>query len=293
MLTQRQIKEFQKEILDWYKFSKRDLPWREIPDGISLQDRFYRVLVSEIMLQQTQVSRVIPKYKTWLREFPTLASLVKAKTSDVLAAWSGLGYNRRALYLKKIAEVVMKNCNGKIPHNVDTLGQLPGIGEYTARAIACFAFDKQVAVVDTNVRKVIMLRVIARTPPRRGTWQSKKDSHAALGMTMPEIQELANQLLPRGQAYDWNHALMDYAAMMLAKDKAPSASWRTKQSKFLGSNRYYRGQIIKLLIVKKKATLSELRALFEKEPKEFDKIINGLKKDGLIKTVKETIYISS
>ena len=152
-LMSSEVKKFQQKILDWYEKNKRDLPWRRTRDP-------YKIWISEIMLQQTQVSRVIPKYEAWLEKFPTVASLAKAKTADVLAMWSGLGYNRRALNLKKTAERVVNEFGGKFPRDEKLLRSLPGIGEYTAGALLCFAFDEQIAVVDTNIRKVILTQFL-------------------------------------------------------------------------------------------------------------------------------------
>src|SRR5947209_3644935 len=142
------VDSFRRQILDWYDMHRRDLPWRGDPDP-------YHVLVSDVMLQQTQVDRVIPKYLAFLARFPTLQTLASASTADVLRAWQGLGYNRRALNLKRTAEAVVREHSGKLPRTVEELEKLPGIGRYTARAVACFAFGVQVAVVDTNVRRVL------------------------------------------------------------------------------------------------------------------------------------------
>ncbi len=142
------IRAFQDHILTWYDTFKRDLPWRGDPDP-------YHILVSEVMLQQTQVDRVIPKYLAFLERFPTLQSLADASVADVLREWRGLGYNRRALNLKRAAESTVERFGGKLPGTVSELESLPGIGRYTARAVASFAFGVQVPVVDTNVRRVL------------------------------------------------------------------------------------------------------------------------------------------
>src|SRR5260221_6037221 len=204
MISKQKITSFQKQILDWYAKNQRDLPWRRTRDP-------YRILISEVMSQQTQLSRLMPKYLAWLEKFPTVHDLAQAKISDVLHSWSGLGYNRRALNLKKTAEIISKQYHGEFPHSEKDLLSLPGIGEYTARAVLCFAFDQQIAVVDTNVRKVILTR---------------------FAVSEKEISEIAGVLLPVGKAYEWNQALMDYAAAVLKKEKIPIP----KQSKFIGSH---------------------------------------------------------
>jgi A/G-specific adenine glycosylase len=262
-LTSSEIRKFHKKILEWYAVHKRDLPWRHTRDP-------YKILVSEIMLQQTQVPRVIPKYEIWLEKLPTIESLAKAKTSEVLSLWSGLGYNRRALNLKKTAEIIGNVYKGNFPDKEKELLKLPGIGKYTARAILSFAFDKQVAVVDTNVRKVILTK-----------FRNIKEK---------EIQSIADQILPKGKAYDWNHALMDYASTVLKREILQS---RTKQSKFVGSNRYYRGKILKLLLKQKRIKIEELGLKIKEDYTKDDekrlwKIIEDLRSEGFI-TIKNNI----
>src|SRR5882724_867592 len=271
-LRAEQIYDFQNNILSWYKKHKRDLPWRRTRDP-------YHILVSEVMLQQTQVARVIPKFETWLTQFPTISDLAKAKVSDVLSYWSGLGYNRRALNLKKTAEIIVRDFAGKFPQQEKQLLLLPGIGTYTARAVLCFAFDKQVAVVDTNVRKVILTQNFVLRDDK------KTDDK--------ELQNFAEQLLPRGNAYEWNQALMDYASHVLKKEKIPIP----KQSKFIGSHRYYRGQILKTLLQKKKIKMNEIGMLIKKdfslaEKDWLKKLLKELVKEGFIVIKKDTIVLA-
>lgn len=241
-LSPQKIKQFQEKILSWYQENKRSLPWREVPVRTPVQEKAYKVFISEVMSQQTQLSRVVPKYQDWMHAFPMIVDLANAKVADVLHYWSGLGYNRRALNLKKAAEMIVNNFGGKFPMTEKELVSLPGIGKYTARAILCFAFDQQVSVVDTNVRKIIVTQF-------------------GVDGNDQELQEIADQLLPKGKAYDWNQALMDYAAAMLKKEKIAIP----KQSKFLGSHRYYRGQIVKKLLEKKEIKVSELGLLIKKD----------------------------
>lgn len=265
-MTEKEFHNFQTEILAWYAMHQRDLPWRKSRDP-------YRILVSEVMLQQTQVNRVIPKFAQWFAVFPTVHDLAKAKVSDVLALWSGLGYNRRALNLKKTAEIVSQQYNGQFPQTEKGLLALPGIGEYTARALLCFAFDQQVSVVDTNVRKVLMVR-----------------------LQIPEksVGETAEKILPQGRAYEWNQALMDYASAMLKEHKIPIP----KQSKFIGSRRYYRGQILKKLLEKKEIQLKELGKLLkhdysENEYEWLHGLVWELRDEGFVEIHKEKLKLSS
>jgi len=258
------IAALQNEILSWYEEHKRDLPWRKTRDP-------YRILISEIMLQQTQVSRVIPKYTSWLETFPTVTVLANAQAAEVLRLWSGLGYNRRALNLQKAALVISKEYKGIWPKEIAELKKLPGIGEYTARAVLCFAFDEQVAVVDTNVRKVIVTKVV------KGT------------LMLREVQEVADQLLPKGKAYEWNQALMDYSAAMLKKEKISIP----KQSRFIGSNRYYRGKIIKALLEVSVMRRGELQSSIGLENKEalFTQLLLDLTKEGFIRMKEDTVHL--
>ena len=190
-LSPQEIKQFQTKILDWYKVNKRDLPWRQIRFNISLQQRDpYKILLSEVMAQQTQISRVILKYESWLEAFPTIQDLAKASVSNILVYWTGLGYNRRALNLKKTAEIIVNQYDGKFPREESELLKLPGIGQYTARALLCFGFNEQIAVVDTNIRKVILTQFINSHPGEAKTSigsHSKIDSIASLQNDMNQV----------------------------------------------------------------------------------------------------------
>lgn len=256
-MGKQEIKDFQKHILRWYRKHKRNLPWRRTKDP-------YAILISEVMLQQTQVSRVVPKFEQWMKEFPNVQSLANAKTRDVLRLWSGLGYNRRALYLQKAAQKIIADCKGKFPRSEEELVRLPGIGVYTARAVLCFAFNKQVAVMDTNVRKVIL------------TQFAKYETNSKVQDN--EIQKIADTLLPPGKARDWNQALMDYASSELKKEKIPIK----KQATFKNSNRYYRGQIVKKLIAEGRWGIGDARKELALSEEKMRSIIEGLVKDGLI-----------
>ncbi len=307
-IIQKQIKQFQKEILEWYKVNKRNLPWRSDREP-------YHILISEVMLQQTQVGRVIPKFNEWIKLFPTVQSLAKASTADVLRAWSGLGYNRRAIYLKKSAEKIVNYSSNEVrssrirsnnkeilnqvqddetrdvlwPKTEKELRKLPGIGEYTARAILCFAFNEQIAVVDTNIRKVILTRI---KNYELGIKQKKTDSGQAR-MTKKEVQEIAEMLLPKGKAYEWNQALMDYASSRLRHIKIGFGE--AKQSTFKGSNRYYRGYIMKALVTENSLTISEIHKRLENEisKEKLEEIIKGLIKEGMIERDRQVLRISN
>lgn len=182
-------------LLRWYAQKGRDLPWRHTRDP-------YAVLVSEIMLQQTQVERVLPKYREFLERFPTLGGLAEAPTADVIRAWSPLGYNVRAVRLQLIARQAVAEHGGTLPDTLEALLALKGIGRYTAGAIACFAFGLPVATVDTNIRRVLW-RMLRGVEPLE--WPTGQRAARVL-------LDLAVWALPPGQEYDWQQALMDLGA---------------------------------------------------------------------------------
>jgi A/G-specific adenine glycosylase len=175
-------------LLDWYVAHGRRLNFRTRRDP-------YAVLVSELMAQQTQISRVEPAWAAWLERFPSVEALAAAPTADVLRAWAGLGYNRRALDLQRAARMVVEVYGGRFPSSVEELWRLPGVGPYTARAVAAIAFGERVGAVDTNVRRVLG-RVV-------GGWG---------GLDAATLQSVADDLVPEGRAGEWTHALMDVGA---------------------------------------------------------------------------------
>src|SRR5207302_9134096 len=179
-------------LLHWYAAEQRDLPWRTTNDP-------YAILVSEVMLQQTQVDRVLPKYHQFLSAFPTLTDLASASTADVITVWVPLGYNRRAVSLQSIARQVIAEYDGRIPDSIDELLKLKGIGRYTAGAIACFAYHRQVATVDTNIYRVLHRIFLGL-------------EHPEPRLNDAQMLSLAEQVLPAGEAYNWNQALMDLGA---------------------------------------------------------------------------------
>lgn len=242
---------FQNFIFSWWADNKRDLPWRRTRDP-------YKILVSEVMLQQTQVSRVLPKYAEFIEAFPDIYALAHATVARILKVWKGMGYNRRALYLKKTAEIIVHQYQGYFPQTEQELTKLPGVGTYTARALLVFAFEKNVAMVDTNIRQII--------------------THFFFNDTLQKesiIQQVADKLLPRGKSWEWHQALMDYGALELTK--IPGIV--KKQKKFKDSNRFYRGKIIDIL---RESNIEEnvLRKDFSVS------IIEGLIADGLIEREK-------
>lgn len=180
---------FRRRLLAWYRRNGRDLPWRRTRDP-------YRVLVSEMMLQQTQVARVVPKYREWLRRYPSLEALAAASAGEVREVWYPLGYNVRPLRLRSIARTVVRRHGGRLPASRDGLLGLKGIGAYTAGAVLSFAFGQDAPIVDTNVRRVLRRVWVGEHRPVRDR----------------ALWDLAARLLPRGRAYDFNQALMDLGA---------------------------------------------------------------------------------
>ncbi len=188
----RVVRAFQRRLLAWYARHGRDLPWRRTRDP-------YRVLVSEIMLQQTQVDRVVPKYHQFLERYPTLEDLAGARARDVRQLWYPLGYNIRPVRLHQIARETVARYGGRLPDTAEGLRGLPGIGRYTAGAVLSFAYGQDAAILDTNVRRVLSRVFIG---PRR--MQRLRGEKA--------YWDLAEALVPPGRAYDFNQALMDFGA---------------------------------------------------------------------------------
>lgn len=220
------VAEFQSMILDFYRQEGRSFPWRETRDP-------YAILVSELMLQQTQTERVVPKYLAWLEAFPTAADLAAAPFPQVLAAWSGLGYNRRAGYLQSACRQVVQELGGVFPSTAKELQRLKGVGAYTAGAVAAFAFNRPEVFIETNIRSVYLFFFYP---------DQEKVSDAQL---MPLIETTLYRPDPRV----WYYALMDYGAALKKSTANPNRQSRhySRQSRFEGSLRQARGAIVRQL----------------------------------------------
>ncbi len=221
-------RQFRSYIFSWWKKNARDLPWRHTSDP-------YAILVSEVMLQQTQVSRVLEKYEAFLGKYPTVFDLADAPTSGIIRDWKGLGYNRRALYLHRGALIVVEKYKGIFPESEAELLSIPGIGKYTARAILVFAFRHTVAMVDTNIRKIIT----------HFFYDGRTQSESV-------IWETAKRLVPKGKSWEWHQALMDYGALELWKQTGNNTARsikRTSTVPFRQTNRFLRGRILDALRV--------------------------------------------
>lgn len=219
---------FRKTVWAHYKkYGRHDLPWRQTRDP-------YKILVSEVMLQQTQVERVIPFYKKFIKQFPTPARLASSSLASVLQMWQGLGYNRRAKMLHQTAKILATQNLQKSTYSIKIVdGTLPGVGPYTARAVAAFAWNADVVFVETNIRTAVIHHFF----PRR----------RRVGDT--ELVEVLEQVLPRGKAREWYSALMDYGAHLKRSGVTHNTKSKTytKQLRFAGSLREVRGALLREL----------------------------------------------
>ena len=249
------------------KHGRHDLPWRKTRD-------VYRILVSETMLQQTQVGRVIPFYKTFVRKFPTAEKLARAPLSAVLKAWQGLGYNRRAKMLQQAA----KELAARRITTVSELEALQGVGPYTARAIAAFAWNQDGIVLETNIRTVVIHHFF----PNKGRVSDK------------EIENILVNVLPQGRAREWYSALMDYGAYLKSSGISHNARSKTytKQSKFSGSLREARGAIVRRLTKGDTPRALLLNVLGAKRRAQVEDALSALRREGFIRAKEHTYTLS-
>lgn len=255
------VSAFQRLVYAFAAEQGRDLPWRRASDP-------WQVLVSEVMLQQTQVERVIPKYTAFMERFPGPVALAAAPIPELLAAWQGLGYNRRALNLQRAAQQVVTQWDGRLPDDPAQLQQLPGIGPYTAGAIAAFAFNRPTVFLETNIRAVLLHLLCG-------------DQHA---VPDKELLSLAEQVLDHDRPRDWYNALMDYGSDL--KRRFPNPSRRSRhhsvQSRFEGSDRQVRGALLRLLLDSDGLTVAAIRQALEVESDRLQRIIEGLVREGFL-----------
>lgn len=279
------------ELLDWYRHASRQLPWRD-PTASP-----WAVLVSEVMLQQTPVARVLPAYERWLARWPTPAALAAASTGDAVRAWDRLGYPRRALRLHAAATTIVARHGGKVPANYADLYALPGIGDYTAAAVAAFAFRQRHAVLDTNVRRVLARAV----------------SGVAEASSAPTVAErrVASELLPDDgeRAATFSVALMELGALICRArtprcDRCPVANrcaWRQagyppsalpprKGQRYEGTDRQARGAVLAVLRAQPTpAHLGQLRAAWA-DVVQLDRALDGLVTDGLVEPLDDNHF---
>ena len=270
---------FEKEITSWFKKNKRDLPWRKTDA--------WGVLVSEFMLQQTPVNRVLPVYKAWMKRWPTAASLAKATPAEVITAWGRLGYPRRALRLHECAKEITHNFKGKIPESQAELRALPGIGEYTAAAITAFAFEKRSLVLDINIRRLFARLFDGVETPTQSATKVEKSRY--------------EELIPKKDPHLWAAATMELGAVICTSQSpkcgaCPVASvctWRSldypksdivkRRQSWHGTDRQCRGTIVQALRENEVLTKSQITQLWD-VPSQLEKALLTLLDDGLIES---------
>lgn len=252
---------FQKFVLSYFRERGRKFPWRSTKDP-------YKILVSEVMLQQTQTERVIVKYREFLKAFPTWRALSKASPAEVVKAWSGLGYYRRAFNLHRAARCVCEELGGKPPRTAEELRNLPGVGAYTAAAVAAFAFGEAVPMIETNIRSVYLYTFF----PVTGDVTDKE--------ILKKIDETMYSQDPRA----WFYALMDLGVEL--KKQAKGINHRSKhhkrQSKFEGSQRQVRAAVLKLIAASDGVTARALGKELSFPPEKIERALSDLEREGLI-----------
>jgi A/G-specific adenine glycosylase len=255
-------KDFIKTVRDYYRrHGRRSLPWR-------LTTNPYRILVSEVMLQQTQVERVIPKYRSFLRQFPTMKNLAEASLGEVLTEWQGLGYNRRAKMLHECAKEITVRFRGRTPKSYGELVKLPGVGSYTAGAIMAFAYNEAVPMIETNIRTVFLHHFF----------------HDEVNISDNQLFPLMGIVLDKKNSREWYYALMDYGAHLKKTVGNPNERSRhyTKQSMFKNSDRQIRGAIVRTLVEKGK-TRTTLHRELPFDVQRIDEQVERLLKEGMIR----------
>lgn len=264
------LDQFKEIIWDFYHTHGREFAWRHETDP-------YKIVISEVMLQQTQTHRVTPKYAAFIEEFSSFETLASASLRDVLSMWQGLGYNRRGKFLHQLAQDVVEKYGGILPNNTQLLEQLPGIGKATAASICAFAFNSPTLFIETNIRAVFL----------HFFFQGKDAVHDK------DIMMFVEQAVSKENAREWYYALMDYGVML--KKTMPNPSRKSKhhirQSKFEGSDRQVRGKIIRILTEKEKVSFSALHKLCDIQSERLKKIIDGLLSENLIKSTNQIFSI--
>ncbi|HIJ95273.1 MAG TPA: A/G-specific adenine glycosylase [Desulfuromonadales bacterium] len=255
------ISAFRREIYHYHRTNPRPMPWRETDDP-------YRILVSEIMLQQTQVERVRLKYAEFLSAFPSVENLAAAPLSDVLQLWQGLGYNRRAVALQRCAGEIVTRWGGQFPTSIDGLQSLPGIGPYTARAVASFAFGVADPLIETNIRTVCIHFFF----------------HGHEQVSDRQIMPLVAATLDRDNPREWYYALMDYGVMLKHKHPNPGrrSSHHVQQSRFEGSNRQQRSRLVREVLRQPGIISQELCGILSAEAGVVEQNLAALQREGFL-----------
>lgn len=262
---------FRRIVLDYYAAFGRSFPWRETRDP-------WAILVSEVMLQQTQTERVIPKYEAFLSAFPKPVDLAHAPLERLLGIWSGLGYNRRALALKRAAAIVTAERGGRLPDDEEGLRALPGIGPYTARAVAAFAFSKPSVFIETNIRTVYLYHFFPE----------------AEGVRDRALEPLIEASLDREDPRSWFYALMDYGAFLKRRYGNPNArsAHYAKQSPFADSKRRIRGAILKEVSGRRKMGRDDLARCLPFSRERVEEALADLVAEGFLAYSDESIILA-
>lgn len=267
----RKISSLQQEVWAYYRTHRREMPWRKTKSTMKVTA--YHILVSEVMLQQTQVPRIMGKFPAFIAQFPTLEALACASVAEVITAWQGLGYNRRALSLQKTAKIIVEEYEGVVPDDPEVLVTFPGIGPATAASIAVYAYNKPYWFIETNVRSVFLHHFF----PKDGEVHDK------------ELEPLIVAALDRERPREWHWALMDYGTMIKERYPNPNRKSRhyTKQSKFETSDRYIRGGILKKLTTEGEGTLASFATALDRPADRVKKCLAQLHDEGFITKVGE------
>lgn len=264
--------QFYNTVMEYYgEYGRHHLPWRTNPTS-------YRVVVSEIMLQQTQADRVIPFFNNWMKQFPNWKKLAEAPQSEVLRAWKGLGYNSRALRLHKLAMSVVNEYKGRLPRDYEELLTLPGIGPYTAGAVCAFAFNTYVPLIETNIRRIFIHHFF-----------EDQDN-----ITDTEIFEVMHDMGDISEPGEWYAALMDYGSTLpriIKHNPNTRSKHYAKQSKFKGSDRQIRGKILDILLEQSKISKEKLFKKLGTEDEHHQNILNQLEKENFIMQTKKGIRL--
>ncbi len=252
---------FRRLVLDFFKRSERAFPWRETHDP-------YEILVSEIMLQQTQTERVVQKYQQFLEKFPSCEDLAKASVGEVIAAWQGLGYYRRALNLHRAAQTVVRDFGSRFPTDVEMLRTLPGLGPYTAAAVATFAFGKAVPMIETNIRALYLYSFFPET----------------ISVSDKEVLELVEATLDKRNPRRWFYALMDLGVELKRRRKKINhrSKHYTRQSRFEGSHRQVRAAVLRVLTENTRAKREAIEKLTKYDPERVKKALGELEREGFV-----------
>lgn len=251
------VEAFQSKIFDFYEKNRRSFPWRETTVR-------YAVMVSEIMLQQTQADRVARRFSLWLERFPDVQSLASASLREVLEAWSGLGYNSRGQRLHRAAVMIVEQFDGRVPADPSQLIRLPGIGTYTSRSIPVFADNLDIAAVDTNIRRVLI-----------------HELNLPESISPKALLDVAHEVLPKGRSRDWHNALMDYGAMELTGRRTGIAPL-ARQSAFKGSRRWYRGALLRELLAVGELSRESVEERYADCPHGISSIVDSLVMESMI-----------